>query len=141
MADLHHTGVMPLEGGFADHAEPPIQHGVENAKDAGAEHIRTDPEARELEALHGEDEADRHDEGGDRADQRPRARVYEVKVVVGLGMGLSHLESSPSASIALRFRTLAPSCHARITVSASPRLRLMSQRARRSSRRSRCRTG
>ena len=55
-------------------------------------------------SFHQYDEAGRHQEGADRADERPRARIDEVVVVV-LGVGLGHFVSSPCLECCARFRT------------------------------------
>ena len=46
VADLHDAGVVALVARLADHAPPPVQHGVEDAEDAGAEDVRPDPAGR-----------------------------------------------------------------------------------------------
>ena len=56
---------------------------------AGAEHVGPDVQPADRQALHRHDGADREEEGADRADERPGARVDEMVVVV-LGVGLGH---------------------------------------------------
>src|SRR5206468_10142080 len=64
--------------GFADHIAPPARHGVEHADGADAEDNRRGGE----HVMHPGNGAHRHDEGRNRADHRPRARIDEVVVVV-----------------------------------------------------------
>ena len=93
MADLHHAGVVALVLRFADHVGPPARHGVEHADGADAEDDRRGRE----QMMHPGDRADRHDEGRDRADDRPRARIDEV-VVVMLDLRRSHCGLSVSGA-------------------------------------------
>ena len=93
VADLHHAGVVALVLRLADHVRPPARHGVEHADDADAENDRR----RREQMMHPGDRADRHDEGRDRADDRPRARIDEVVVVV-LDLRRSHCGLSVSGA-------------------------------------------
>ena len=139
VADLHDAGVVALVARLADHAPPPVQHGVEDAEDAGAEDVRPDPEAEQRQALHRQDEADRHNEGRDRADERPGARIDEMVVVLGLGVRLGHGQGSPSPRSCVALSASAAVVTPRVTVSARPRRHSMSQPARRSGMGRRCR--
>ena len=51
-----------------------------------------------------------HQEGADRADERPRARFKDVVVVV-LGVGLGHFVSSPCLEGDLALGRFRPACH------------------------------
>ena len=93
VADLHHAGVIALVLRLADHIRPPARHGVEHADDADAENDRR----RREQMMHPGDRADRHDEGRDGADDRPRARIDEVVVVV-LDLRRSHCGLSVSGA-------------------------------------------
>ena len=86
MRDLHHAGVVALVLGFVDDVAPPADHGVEHAD---ARRPRT-PAARAANILciH-VISADREHEGRDRADDRPRARIHQMVVVV-LGVSVGH---------------------------------------------------
>ncbi len=95
MADLHHAGVVALVLGFADHVRPPAHHGVEHADKAGAENNRRGGG----QMVHPQDGADGHDEGRDRAYDRPRTRVD--KVVIMLDLRRSHCGLSPFAVLAV----------------------------------------
>jgi hypothetical protein len=86
---LHHAGMIAGVG-LADDIAPPCDHGVEDADDAEAEHDRR----AGVHVMHPADRSDRHEEGGDRTDDRPRARIDEV-VVVMLGVRVSHNSASP----------------------------------------------
>jgi hypothetical protein len=102
--DLHDAGMQALVGRLADDVRPPAHHRVEDAEDARPEHVGADAQAAGREALHDHDEADRHDEGGGRADEGPRARVDEVVVVVlpvRVGVTLGHSCSSVPRSVAV----------------------------------------
>ena len=95
MADLHHAGVVALVLGFADHVRPPAHHGVEHADHADAENDRRGGG----QMVHPHDGADGHDEGRDRAYDRPRTRVD--KVVIMLDLRRSHCGLSPFAVLAV----------------------------------------
>ena len=84
VVNLHDAGVIAGLR-LADHVAPPADHRVEHAERAGGEHQRRAGEA----LVHPGDRADRQDEGRDRADHRPRARIHQVIIVV-LGMRASH---------------------------------------------------
>ena len=92
MADLHHAGVIALVLRLADHIRPPARHGVEHADAADAK----DDRRRRKQMVHPGDRADRHDERRNGADDRPRARINEV-VVVMLDLRRSHFGLSPLA--------------------------------------------
>src|ERR1700681_4118676 len=96
VADLDHAGMIALELGFADHIRPPARHGVEYADGADAENDRRRAEAM----VHPGDRAERHDESRDGADDRPRARIDEVIVVV-LDLRRSHYCLSVSVPVVL----------------------------------------
>ena len=71
-----------------DRVRPPREHGVEDDGQADEEQPRRGEVHAEqmelvaLEVLHPGNAADRHDERADRADERPRARIDDVIVVV-----------------------------------------------------------
>ena len=109
---------------------PPRRHHIENAGDADAEHRRAGLEAAERQRLHAHDEADREQEGEDRADQRPRARVDQMIIVMRLRVRVSHGSPlsnarSPRRPVAIRraFARCLPARavkRARVRVSAAP---------------------
>ena len=106
VADLHHAGVVALVLGLADHVRPPARHGVEHADGADAENDRRGGE----HVMHPGDRADRHDEGRDGADDRPRAGIDEVVVVV-LDLRRSHCGLSvsvPCHSARIRLKNQIP---------------------------------
>ena len=86
--DLHDAGVVALVLGFVDDVAPPGEHGVEHADRAGREQERRGRE----QLVHPGDQSDREQQGRDRADDRPRARVHEMVVVV-LGVRVGHFSS------------------------------------------------
>ena len=75
----HHRG-MVTGLAFLDDVAPPRIHGVEHADETG------DQDPGRGDVMEPEHRADSHDEGRDRADKGPRAGVYQVIVVVGLGV-------------------------------------------------------
>jgi hypothetical protein len=87
--ELDDPRVETLVGRLAHHVRPPAQHRVEDADDAGAEHVGAERQGTDVQALHRHDQADGGHEGADRAHERPRARIDEMVVVV-LGVGLGH---------------------------------------------------
>src|SRR3984957_4306621 len=89
VTDLHHAGMVALVLRLADHVAPPACHGVEHADGAGAEYDRR----RRVHMMYPADGAHFHDEGRDRADDRPRAWIDEM-VVVMLDLGRSHCSLS-----------------------------------------------
>jgi hypothetical protein len=98
----HAVAVMELDDagvvagiGLVGDVLPPREHGVEHAERAGTEHVGADGEAAGGETLHPEDGAEGHQEPGERAQQRPRARVDDVVIVV-LGVRPGHRDASPS---------------------------------------------
>ena len=91
--DLHHAGVVALVLGLVDDVAPPGDHGVEHADRADREHQRR----RGEHLVHPGDQPDREQEGRDRADDRPRARIDEVIVVV-LGVRVGHRLFSVSSA-------------------------------------------
>ena len=79
---LDDTGMIAAVG-FKDDIAPPHEHGVENDRATPSEH---DPGRA---AMHPHDGTDREDEGGDRADDRPRARIDEMIIMV-FGVAVGH---------------------------------------------------
>lgn len=108
----HNAGVMPLMG-FLHRVGPPGKHGVKHDQQTGCE----DPEigrgeihAEELEGLpcsgtHPCDAAKGHDQCAHGSEERPRARINDVIVVV-FSFGASHI--IPRSSGSLLFQTAAP---------------------------------
>ena len=90
MADLHDARVVALMFGFLDDVRPPGGHDVKNAEETRAEHIGTGLEAEDGHALHPHDRANGGQKGRNRTDQRPRARIDEVVIVVRFAMGVGH---------------------------------------------------
>jgi hypothetical protein len=88
VVQLHDAGVVAPVCRLIRDVAPPVEHGVEDAEDAGAEHVRAEVKAGDRHVLHREDEADRHDEGRTGTDQRPRARIDQVVVVLDGVMGV-----------------------------------------------------
>ena len=109
--DLHHAGVIAAVLGFLDDVAPPARHGVEHADRARAEHQRRD----RVHVVHPADRADRHHEGRQRADDRPRARIDEVVVVLRFGVSVGHIRSplNPRCVPACRPRRCPPPAAAR----------------------------
>ena len=89
VADLHHPR-MVAGLRFVDDVEPPRRHDVENAGDADAQQRQTEPAERHLLGVHRQDQADGGEEGEGGADQRPRARIDQVVVVMRLGVRVGH---------------------------------------------------
>jgi hypothetical protein len=77
-AELDDLGVVALDLGLLHHVAPPHEHRVEDERRAGQEQ----PDRRRLQpdhaGMHVEHRAHRQHEGGDRAHDRPRARIDEV---------------------------------------------------------------
>jgi len=70
--------MITLELGFLDDVEPPADHRIENAEHARA---NTSGAAANILCIHAI-QSDREDESREGTDDRPRARVHEVIVVV-----------------------------------------------------------
>ena len=88
-----HDGRVVAAVRLLDHVAPPHEHGEGDAGGAHQEHGRAaqaEQARTSIHRAHPDDQADRHDEGEHGADDRPRARVHEVIVVV-LGMRVGHL--------------------------------------------------
>ena len=90
MRQLHDAGVETFVLRLAHDIRPPGNHRVEDAQHAGAEHVGARLQTADGEALHPHDRADRREEGGDRSNERPRARRDEVIVVVRFGVDVGH---------------------------------------------------
>ena len=90
---------------FLDGVRPPGEHGVEHDGQADEEQPRrreVQPEEVELVALqvlHPGDAADRHDERADGADERPRARIDDVVVVLRFCVACASAMSAPEIAI------------------------------------------
>ena len=100
--ELHDRGVEALEGRLADHVAPPDRHGAEDAD-------QSDDQQGPAMAVHVQNAAGGEQAGGDRPDDRPRARIDQVigvlgpamrvRVGVGIGVAVGHL--SPPGSLNL----------------------------------------
>ena len=73
-AELHDRGMKPLMFRFARDVAPPHQHGV-------AGHRETDDQWPYRDLAHEQHKADRQDQGAERTDDRPRARIDHVVAV------------------------------------------------------------
>src|SRR5207302_6787357 len=91
---LHHGGVIALELGLTGDVAPPAEHRVEDTDRARPEDIRRGGEGM----MHPGDAAKSEQEGRDRADDRPGARVDEMVVVMRFGVCVGHLYGSPLRS-------------------------------------------
>jgi hypothetical protein len=81
----HGVGVVDTAFGLGDHVLPPAEHCVEHQHEAGQEPVNRP-------FVHVPDAAGRHDERGNRADERPLARVQQV---VGMGSFRASHQCSP----------------------------------------------
>ena len=108
--DEHHHAVAVMElhdlrvvaaVRLPDDVGPPGSHDVQHADDADAEHQRGDVQAARGHVLHPHHRADRHDQRARGADDRPRARIDEM-IVVMLGVGVCHRSGSSNVGCVAR---------------------------------------
>ena len=90
VADLHDARVVALLG-FLDDVGPPGGHDIENAEEARAEHVAAHVETEQRQGLHPHDRADGGHEGEEGPDDRPRARIDEMIIVVRFRVAIRHV--------------------------------------------------